>query len=63
MKGTVSQDFRPLVFSLNGTSGSPDSWAKAVLNIDLNSGSNLIHVDDENRLLAMPHSRELIFFV
>jgi hypothetical protein len=29
-------------FSLNGTPGSPDSWAKAVLNIDLNSRSNSI---------------------
>jgi hypothetical protein len=33
-KGTVSRDFRPSVFfSLNGTPGPPDSWAKAVLNI------------------------------
>jgi hypothetical protein len=31
---TVSQDFRPLVFSSNNTYGSTDSWAKAMLNID-----------------------------
>jgi hypothetical protein len=41
-KGTVSRDFRPLVFSLTGTPGSPDSWAKAVLNMDSNSRSNSI---------------------
>jgi hypothetical protein len=29
-KGTVSRDFRPLGFSLNGTPGYPDSWAEAV---------------------------------
>jgi hypothetical protein len=33
-KGTVSRDFRPLVFSSNSASGSTYSWAKAVSNID-----------------------------
>jgi hypothetical protein len=42
LKGKVSRDFRPSFFSLNGTPGSPDSWAKAVLNIDLNWRSNSI---------------------
>jgi hypothetical protein len=37
LKGTVSRDFRPSVFSFNCTPGSPDSWAKTVLHIDLNS--------------------------
>jgi hypothetical protein len=31
-----------MVFLLNGTPGPPDSWAKAVLNIDSNSRSNSI---------------------
>jgi hypothetical protein len=31
--GTVSRDFRPLVFSSNNTPGSTGSWAKAVSNI------------------------------
>jgi hypothetical protein len=36
--GTASRDFRPSVFFLlNGTSGSPDSWAKAVPLMHLNS--------------------------
>jgi hypothetical protein len=39
LKGTVSRDFRPLVFSLNCTLGPPDSWDKAVSNIDLYSRS------------------------
>jgi hypothetical protein len=51
-KGTVSRNFRHLVFSpLNGTPGSPDSWALAVLNIDSNSDS--IRFDYENLLRAM----------
>jgi hypothetical protein len=33
LKGTVSRDFRPLVFSSNITPGSTDSRAKAVSNI------------------------------
>jgi hypothetical protein len=37
LKGTVSQEFQPSVFSLNCTPGSPDSWAKTVLHIDSNS--------------------------
>jgi hypothetical protein len=37
IKGTVSRDFLPSVFfSLNGAPGPPDSWDKAVLNIDSN---------------------------
>jgi hypothetical protein len=35
VKGTVSRDFRPSVFfGKQYPSGSPDSWAKAVLNIN-----------------------------
>jgi hypothetical protein len=34
IKGTVLPDFRPAVFSLNGTPWGPDSWAKAALNLD-----------------------------
>jgi hypothetical protein len=44
-----SQDiFDPRFFSLNGTPGGPDSWAKAVLNIDSNSRRNSIRFDYEN---------------
>jgi hypothetical protein len=46
----VSRDFRPLVFSLNCTPGSPDSWAKTVLHIDSNSRRYSIKFDYENRL-------------
>jgi hypothetical protein len=35
-------------FLLNGTPGSSDSWAKAVLNIDSNSRRNSIRFDYEN---------------
>jgi hypothetical protein len=54
-KGTVSRDFRTLVFSLNGTPGPPYSWAKVVLNIDSNSRSNSIRLFFV-RLRAMLHS-------
>jgi hypothetical protein len=40
IKGTVSRDFRPLVFSSNNTRWSTDSWAKAVSNIDSYSRRN-----------------------
>jgi hypothetical protein len=50
LKGKISRDFRPSVFSLNGTTGFPDSWAKEVLNIDSNSRRNSIRFDYENRL-------------
>jgi hypothetical protein len=58
LKGTVSRDFLPLFFSSNCTPGSLDSWAKTVLHIDSNSRSNSIRFNNENRLLAMPHSWE-----
>jgi hypothetical protein len=60
-KGAVSRDFHLRIFSLNGTPGSPDSWPKAVLNIDSNWRSNSIRFDVENRLRAMPHSAEFFF--
>jgi hypothetical protein len=47
-KETVSRYFWPSFFSLNGTPGGPDSWAKAVLNIDSNSRRNSIRFDYEN---------------
>jgi hypothetical protein len=47
IKGKVSRDFRPSVFSLNGTHGGPNSWAKAVLNLDSNSWRNSIRFDAE----------------
>jgi hypothetical protein len=56
IKGTVSRDFLPLVFSSNCTPGSPNSWAKTVLHIDSNLRSNLILFDDENRLCTMRQS-------
>jgi hypothetical protein len=42
LKGQSHEIFDPRFFSLNGTSGSFDSWAKAVLNIDSNWRSNSI---------------------
>jgi hypothetical protein len=42
LKGQSHEIFDPWFFSLNITPESPDSWAKAVLNIDLNSRSNSI---------------------
>jgi hypothetical protein len=59
LKGTVSRDFLPSVFSLNGTPGCPDAF----LNIESNSRKNLIPFDYENRLRAMRHSAELIFLL
>jgi hypothetical protein len=41
-KGTVTRDLPSGFFSLNGTPGSPDSWAKVVLKIDSNWRSNSI---------------------
>jgi hypothetical protein len=40
LKGLYHEIFDPRFFSLNGTPGSPDSWANAVLNTDSNSRSN-----------------------
>jgi hypothetical protein len=37
-------------FPLNGTPGSPDSWAKAVLNIESNSRRNSIRFSLSNRI-------------
>jgi hypothetical protein len=62
-KGTESRDFRPSVFSLNCNPGSPDSWAKAVLNIDSIWGSISIKFDAKNRLRAMPHGAESILLL
>jgi hypothetical protein len=42
LKGQSHEIFDPWFFSLNGTPGSPDSGAKAFLNIDSNSRSNSI---------------------
>jgi hypothetical protein len=58
LKGTVSRDFQPLVFSLNCTPGFNDSWAKTVLRVDLNSRRYLIKYDEENRPHAISHSGE-----
>jgi hypothetical protein len=38
LKGTVARDFRPSVFSSINNNGPPDSWAKAVSNINSYSG-------------------------
>jgi hypothetical protein len=40
LKGQSHKIFDHRFFSLNGTPGSHDSWAKAVLNIDSNWRSN-----------------------
>jgi hypothetical protein len=60
LKGTVSRDFRPSFFSLNGAPRGPDSWAKAVLNSDSNSRRNSIRFDAENRLFLL-HNAKLLF--
>jgi hypothetical protein len=39
LKGQSHEIFDPWFFSLNGIPGSPDSWAKTVLNVDSNSHS------------------------
>jgi hypothetical protein len=62
MKKTRGRKSRVRV-PLNGTSGSPDSWAKAVLNIDSNLQRNSIRFDYKNRLRAMLQSAESTFFV
>jgi hypothetical protein len=61
LKGQSYENFDPRFFSLNGTNGCPDSWAKAVLKTDSNSRRNSIRFDYENRLRAMPDSAESIF--
>jgi hypothetical protein len=53
LKGQSHKIFDPRFFSLIGIPGSPDSWAKAGLNIDSNWRSNSIRFDAENRLRAM----------
>jgi hypothetical protein len=63
LKGQPHEIFNPRFFSLNNTPGSPDSWAKSVLNIDLHWRSNLIRFDAKNRLHAMPHCVESIFVI
>jgi hypothetical protein len=62
LKGQSHEIFDPRFFSLNGTPGCPDSWAKAVFNIDSNSRRNSILFDYKNRLRAMRHYLESIFF-
>jgi hypothetical protein len=62
LKGQSHEILYPQFFFLNGTPGSPDLWAKAVLNIDSNWRSNSIRFDAKNRLRAMPHCAESIFF-
>jgi hypothetical protein len=47
LKGTLTRDYRPSVFSSNDTLGSLDSWAKAVLNIDKNWRRNSTRFDAE----------------
>jgi hypothetical protein len=52
LKGKCYEIFDPWFFSLNCTPGYRDSWA------------NFAEIFDyENRLRAMPHCAELIFFV
>jgi hypothetical protein len=60
LKGQSHEIFDTRLFILNGT---PDSWAKAVLNIESNWQSNSIRFDAENRLRVMPHSAESIFWL
>jgi hypothetical protein len=62
IKGTFSRDFRPLVFSVKRYPRVPDSWAKAVLNIDSNSWRNSIRFDYENRLLVLDNVKLKILF-
>jgi hypothetical protein len=44
LKGQYHEIFNTRFFSLNGTPGSPDSWAKLVLHIDSNSRRNSIQL-------------------
>jgi hypothetical protein len=53
-KGTVSRDFRPMVFSSNNTPGPTDSWAKAVSNADSYS---------RNRILLLLDNRQLSIYL
>jgi hypothetical protein len=55
-KGTVSRDFRPSVFSLNCTPGSPESCAKTVLHIDSNSRGYSIFLLDNDKLQILFYS-------
>jgi hypothetical protein len=54
LKGQSHKIFDPR--SLNGTPGSPDSWAKAVLNIDSNSRSN------SNRFFLFDNAKLKVLF-
>jgi hypothetical protein len=70
IKGTVSRDFRPSVFSSINTPGPPDSWAKATMAkavSNINSYSrrySIMKIDSalcstaRSRLGAMHHSAE-----
>jgi hypothetical protein len=60
LKGPCHEIFDPQFFSSINTPGPPDSWAKAVSNI--NSYSREIF-DYENRLRAMHHCAESLFCV
>jgi hypothetical protein len=55
-KGTVSRDFRPSVFSLTCTPGSPDSWAKTVLHIDSNLRRSSIKFEPKAKLNCIARS-------
>jgi hypothetical protein len=47
LTGQSHEIFDPRFFSLNGTPGCPDLWAKAVLNTDSNSRRNSIRFNYE----------------
>jgi hypothetical protein len=51
LKGQSHEIFHPCFFLLDGTPGTPDSLAKAVLNIDSNSRSNSIRILLDNAIL------------
>jgi hypothetical protein len=52
-KGVLARDFWLSVFFVKGSPEGLDSWAKAVLNLDLDSQRNSIRFDAENRLRAI----------
>jgi hypothetical protein len=54
LKGKSHEILDP-IFSLNGTPGFPDSWAKAVLNIDSNSQRNSIRFFAKLKILFYCH--------
>jgi hypothetical protein len=67
LKGQSHEIFDPRFFSANNTPGSPDSWAKAVLNKNSYSRRYFIFEFDSalcgtarSRLRAMLHSTESI---